>query len=142
MHIHELSQHYRYTTTTTRRPYTWTPYPVSWIPRPTANYYPIYVPAATTAKPANVAVIDAVLRSTENKGANFLNKHTNSVIGNYHPKYNNRQKDYYEYSPASQVYLKYKRFSPPDDFIIVENRPIQTTTNRPVQVIDIVKTNP
>ena len=85
-------------------------------------------------------MIDAVLRNSENKKTNSVIKQTNSVVGNYQPKYTKRRKGYY--SPASQVYLKYKRYSPPDDFIIVENNPTHTTTDRPVQVIDIVKKNP
>ena len=95
------------------------------------------MPAVTTDKPANVAVIDAVLRNSENKKTNSVIKQTNSVVGNYQPKYTKRRKGYY--SPASHVYLKYKRYSPPDDFIIVENNPTHTTTGRPVQVIDLVK---
>ena len=131
-------EHRRYTTTT-RRPYTWTPYPVSWVPtRSTVNYYPIYVPAYTTARPSNVAVIDAARQNEYDKRKVSLNTKHNSVIGDtsYGSKYRKKPNNL-GLSPASQLYLKYKRHPPEkEDFVIVENN------QRPVEIIDAVQRNP
>ena len=138
MFLTSLNSRQRYTTT--RRPsYTWTPYPASWIPtRSTLNYYPIYVPAYTTSRPSNVAVIDAIRQSDDTRRHGSLNSKRNSGIDDstYHSKYKKKQSQN-GLSPASQLYLKYKRHPPGnEDFVIVENN------QRPVQVIDAVKRNP
>ena len=53
------------------------------------NYYPIYVPAYTTARPSNVAVIDAARQNEYDKRKVSLNIKHNSVIGDtsYGSKY-------------------------------------------------------
>ena len=119
-------------TTTTRRPYTWTPYPPSWFPtRSTTNYYPIYVPAITTERPwNNIAVIDAVQRKSNSKEHNISSK------GHLNQQYRRKQNETYGYIPSSQIYLKFKRYPPQKDYVIVENN------EKPVQVFDLVQKNP
>ena len=137
--VHCFVFHQRYTTTTRRPSYTWTPYPASWIPtRSTVNYYPIYVPAYTTSRPSNVAVIDAARQSDDDKRRNSFNSKHYSVKNDssYYSKHK-KKSDYHGFSSASQLYLKYKRHPPEkEDFIVVENN------QRPVDVIDAVKRNP
>ena len=110
---------------------------MSWVPtRSTVNYYPIYVPAYTTARPSNVAVIDAARQNEYDKRKVSLNTKRNSVIedNSYGSKYRKKPNGL---SPASQLYLKYKRHPPEkEDFVIVENN------QRPVEVIDAVQRNP
>ena len=138
----DLLKYFRYTTTT-KRPYTWTPYPASWVQtKPPANYYPIYVPAITTSRPNhNVAVIDAVRREmngSKKKTFSFNKKQNSVATGNYNSNnHQKRQNEYYKnHSPASQVYLNYKRHPPEEDFVIVENN------QRPVDVLDLLQKNP
>ena len=128
----ENLQYLHYRSTTTRRPYTWTPYPPSWFPtKSTTNYYPIYVPAITTERPwNNVAVIDAVKKKSSIKGNNILSK------DDLNQQYRKRQNETYGYIPSSQIYLKYKRYPPQKDYVIVENN------ERPVQIFDLVQKNP
>ena len=102
------------------------------------NYYPIYVPAYTTSRPSNVAVIDAARQSDDDKRRNSFNSKHYSVKNDssYYSKHK-KKIDYHGFSSASQLYLKYKRHPPEkEDFILVENN------QRPVDVIDAVKRNP
>ena len=113
---------------------------MSWVPtRSTVNYYPIYVPAYTTARPTNVAVIDAARQNEDKRKKASLISKRNSVIGDnsYGSKHWKKPNSHHGLSPASQLYLKYKRHPPEkEDFVIVENN------QRPVDVIDAVQRKP
>ena len=89
----------------------------------------------------DVAVIDAVRREmngSKKKTFSFNKKQNSVATGNYNSNnHQKRQNEYYKnHSPASQVYLNYKRHPPEEDFVIVENN------QRPVEVLDLLQKNP
>ena len=104
-------------TTTSRKPISWTPYPVSWRPtfrpHPTQNpYFPAqtWKPLYATKPSKKPSVIDAVVRKKKKRV-------TDKQLSKY-----------LEAFPASQLFLKYKKY-PPKDYIIIQNTSTDKTPN-------------
>ena len=75
-------------------------------------------------------MIDAVKKKSSIKGNDILSK------DDLNQQYRKQQNETYGYIPSSQIYLKYKRYPPQKDYVIVENN------ERPVQIFDLVQKNP